>query len=89
MRFHIGAGPDLQLDSLAASAESYRIESYPAGMLVEPFVEQLAHRLQRCIQQGLVAYRSNGAGPQAPQSERNLSAAGNSLEPAHSTPEAS
>lgn len=53
-RCHVG--PDYQADSV----EMVRLPVYPAGMMVRPFVQQLAGELERRIQRGLAKVRWSG-----------------------------
>lgn len=47
-------GPGLRLDNLARNgSETHRLPVYPAGMMVEPFVQLLAERLNESIDQVL------------------------------------
>lgn len=46
--------PDLRWNSVATEGvEIYRLPVYPAGMLVEPFVSQLALELKKCISKAI------------------------------------
>lgn len=60
--------PGLEWDGLAeGGVETHRMNVYPAGMLVEPFVGQLAVAVRDCITRGLaeVSGRMNEAGMHA------------------------
>src|SRR5690606_19688375 len=46
-------GPALGWERLAAEVETHRVPAYPAGMLVEPFVAQLAETVGDCIDRAL------------------------------------
>jgi phthiocerol/phenolphthiocerol synthesis type-I polyketide synthase E len=47
-------GPKLGWDQVAAGGvETHTLPIYPRGMLVEPFVEQLAEKLKACIEKAL------------------------------------
>jgi thioesterase domain-containing protein len=52
-RYSIFAGPNLTFENLAREVEICELPLYPAGMLVEPFVERLAQKLKACIDQSL------------------------------------
>lgn len=52
-RYSIHDGPDITLERHAREVETYELPIYPAGMLVEPFVEKLAQKLKVCIDQSL------------------------------------
>ena len=45
--------PELGWEGVAAKVDTRIIPAYPTGMLVEPFVGQLAEELQGCIQEAL------------------------------------
>ena len=48
------ADPKLKWDEIAAGGvETYRLPVYPAGMLVEPFVQLLAEKMKVCIHKAL------------------------------------
>jgi len=51
--YRVHRGPALGWDSLAADVETHWVPAYPAGMMVEPFVEQLATTLKDCIDRTL------------------------------------
>ncbi len=69
-------------DHLAAGGvETHILPVYPAGMLVEPFVEQLAETLKGCIHQALSQTASKPEAPAhrlplQPEFEQHLAPAG-------------
>jgi phthiocerol/phenolphthiocerol synthesis type-I polyketide synthase E len=47
--YAIYKGPDITWERLAREVETHELPVYPAGMLVEPFVQILAQKLKACI----------------------------------------
>jgi phthiocerol/phenolphthiocerol synthesis type-I polyketide synthase E len=48
--YAIYKGPDITWERLAREVETHELPVYPAGMLVEPFVQILAQKLKACIE---------------------------------------
>jgi thioesterase domain-containing protein len=67
------SGPDLRWEQLAAHVETHRVEAYPAGMMVEPFVVDLAAQVNNCIVRALA--------PRAPRLQPAAQAQNGSSEP--------
>jgi thioesterase domain-containing protein len=51
--YRVHLGPKLGWDQLALEVETHRVPAYPAGMLVDPFVAELADRVRDCIDRAL------------------------------------
>ncbi|NTU79349.1 MAG: SDR family oxidoreductase [Chloroflexales bacterium] len=60
------SGPELGWETFAEGVEQHRMPSYPAGMLVEPFVAQLAARLRDCIDRALAEEGVRGSPQEQP-----------------------
>jgi len=55
------ADPKLDWDEIAAGGvETYRLPVYPAGMIVEPFVQLLAEKMKVCIHKAIEAEPGKG-----------------------------